>query len=260
MTRRAFLAVALVLPLATTACSAIRTEKAAPATATPSASAAKSSAPPASTRPTPASVPALTPAQAQAALITYTDLGEPWAPTQGAATWRDGLLKATADAPDCQKLLDALYSERLFGAGAHVRAATGLDDTWDDAQLHHQVVAVRPADVDRTLAWLKTLPKKCGTFTAATATGAVQHAAVSDPRLPRIGDARQALRLTLAGESADGDETVLTLDVAAVRVGDDALIITNGGLGDVYPEVTQAVAELAAQRLADVRKQARVQV
>ncbi|OPG02811.1 hypothetical protein B1R27_30825, partial [Streptomyces sp. GKU 895] len=38
MTRRVLLAVALVLPLATTACSAIRTEKAAPATATPSAS------------------------------------------------------------------------------------------------------------------------------------------------------------------------------------------------------------------------------
>jgi len=258
MTRRVLLAVALVLPLATTACSAIRTEKAAPASATPSA--ARTSAPPASARPSPASVPALTPAQAQAALITYTDLGEPWAPTEGAATWRDGLLKATANAPDCQKLLDALYSERLFGAGAHVRAATGLDDTWNDSQLHHQIVAVRPADVDRTLAWLKTLPKKCGTFTAATATGAVQNAAVSDPRLPGIGDARQALRLTLTGENADGDETVLTLDVAAVRVGDDALILTNGGLGDVYPEVTQAVAELAAQRLADVRKQARVQV
>ncbi|PWI16816.1 hypothetical protein DI272_23590 [Streptomyces sp. Act143] len=141
-----------------------------------------------------------------------------------------------------------------------MRAATGLDDTWNDAQLHHQVVAVRPADVDRTLAWLKTLPKKCATFTAATATGAAQNATVSDARLPEIGDARQALRVTLTGETADGDETTLTLDVAAVRVGDDALLLTNGGLGDVYPEVTQAVAELAASRLTDVRKQARVQV
>ncbi|MFI9828182.1 hypothetical protein ACIHIX_10885 [Streptomyces sp. NPDC051913] len=257
MTRRALLAVALVLPLAATACSAIRTEKAAPATtsASPSGSPTRTTAPP-----TPASAPALTPSQAQAALITYTDLGEPWAPTAGAATWRDGLLKATTKKPDCQKLLDALYSERLFGTSAHVRAATGLDDTWDDAQLHHQVVAVRPTDADRTMAWLKTLPKKCGTFTAATGTGVVQNAAVVDGRLPGIGDARQALRTTLTSQNADGEETTLTLDVAAVRIGDDALLLTNGGLGDVYAEITQAVAELAAKRLTDVRKQARVQV
>lgn len=47
---------------------------------------------------------------------------------------------------------------------------------------------------------------------------------------------------------------------AAVRVSDDVLVLTNGGLGDVYTEVTQGLAELGAKRLADVRKQARVQV
>ena len=34
---------------------------------------------------------------AQAALVTDADLGEPWTPTQGVATWHDGVLKAKAD-------------------------------------------------------------------------------------------------------------------------------------------------------------------
>jgi hypothetical protein len=250
--------------LTTTACSAIATDKALPAakspaaTATPaSPSAADTSAPPS---PKPTTAPALTPAQAQSALVTDTDLGEPWTPTAGAATWRDGLLKATANSKDCQRLLDTLYAEELFGADARVRARTGLDDTWNEAQLHHQVVADRPEDVDKTLAWLKTLPKKCGKFTAATATGAVQNAEVTEQDLPEVGDARQGLRLTLSGETPDGEQSTLTLDLAAVRVGGDALVLTNGGLGDVYTEITQVVAELGAQRLTEVRKQGRVQV
>ncbi|MFJ3667830.1 hypothetical protein ACIPSE_15395 [Streptomyces sp. NPDC090106] len=264
MIRRPLCALPLAALLATTACSAITTEKAAPAASSPSGAAhrpspKKSAAPPAS--PSPAAAPALTAAQAQAALITDADLGEPWAATQGAATWRDGLLKATASAPDCQKLLDALYAEDLFGTGARVRARTGLDDTWNDAQLHHQVVAVRPSDADRTLAWLKQLPGKCARFTASTTTGAVQRGAVAEETLPdSAGDARQALRLTLTGEGTDGEATTLTLDVAVVRAGDDAVVVTNGGLGDVYAEITQAVADLAAKRLTEVRKQGRVQV
>ncbi|MDN3023569.1 hypothetical protein [Streptomyces sp. S.PB5] len=262
MSRPLLAALPLAALLATTACSAIATDKALPAKqpkaspTTASPTAAPSTAPP-----SPTTAPALSPSQAQAALVTDTDLGEPWAPTEGAATWRDGLLKATTDAPDCQRLLDALYAEELFGADARVTAATGLDDTWNDAQLHHQVVADRPADVDKTLAWLRTLPKKCGKFTAATTTGAVQNAEVTEADLPgNLGDARQALRLTMNGESPDGEPTTLTFDVAAVRVGDDVLVLTNGGLGDVYAEVTRAVAELGTKRLADVHKQARVQV
>lgn len=256
---RPLLALPLAALLATTACSAIATDKPLPAKKPPASPAATSAAP-RTPPPSPTAVPALTPAQAQAALITDTDLGEPWAPTQGAATWRDGLLKATANARDCQRLLDSLYSEELFGSDALVRARTGLDDTWNETQLHHQVVADRPADVDKTLAWLRTLPKKCGKFTAATATGAVQKAEVGEVELPEVGDARQGLRLTLSGESPDGEETTLTLDLAVVRIGGDASVLTNGGLGDVYAEITQAVAELGAQRLTDVRKQARVEV
>ncbi|MCX5332732.1 MULTISPECIES: hypothetical protein [unclassified Streptomyces] len=253
---RPLLALPLAALLATTACSAIATDKALPA----KKPASPTTAAPTTAPPSPTTAPALTPAQAQAALITDTDLGEPWTMTEGAATWRDGLLKATANAPDCQRLLDTLYTEKFFGADAQVRARTGLDDTWNDAQLHHQVVADRPADVDKSLAWLKTLPKKCGRFTAATATGAVQNAEVTEVQLEKTGDARQGLRLTLNGESADGEETTLTLDLAAVRVGDDTIVLTNGGLGDVYAEITRAVAELGVKRLTDVRKQARAEV
>jgi hypothetical protein len=136
-----------------------------------------------------------------------------------------------------------------------VTASTGLDDTWNDAQLHHQVVADRSADVDKTLASLKSLPKKCGKFTAATTTGAVQNAEVTEAELPKIGDVRQTLGLTLNSGSPDGEPTTFTLDVAVVRVSDDVLVFTNGGLGDAYTQVTQGVAELGAKRLADVRKQ-----
>ena len=54
------------------------------------------SAKPAPTATAPPSSRPLTEAQAHAALVTEGDLGAPWAPTQGAATWRDGVLKATA--------------------------------------------------------------------------------------------------------------------------------------------------------------------
>ncbi|WP_210585296.1 hypothetical protein [Streptomyces sp. GESEQ-35] len=209
--------------------------------------------------PSAAAAPALTEAQARAALVTETDLGEPWIPTEGAATWRDGLLKARANRPECQRLLDTVYSEELFGTTTRSRAVTALDDAWDEAQLRYQVVTQRPADVDSTLAWLRTLPKKCASFTATTAQGAVRAGQVSGFELPEIGDAREALRLTLTGESADGEFT-LTLDVAAVRVGDDALALTNGGVGDVSADVTQGIAQLGAERLAEIRRQGREQV
>ncbi|MET7450573.1 hypothetical protein ABZT03_01510 [Streptomyces sp. NPDC005574] len=206
------------------------------------------------------SAAALTTAQAEAALVTAADLGEPWEPTQGAATWRDTLLKAKADPPDCGRLLDAVYTEEVFGPETAVHAVAGLDDAMDQAQLRYQVLAHDPADVDRTLAWLRSLPGRCGQFTAASAGGAVQGARVADAALPAVGDAREGLRITLAGESADGEPTTLTVDLAAVRVGDDVIVLTNGGLGNVSADVTAAVVQLGAQRLTDVRRQARLEV
>jgi hypothetical protein len=200
----------------------------------------------------------LTDEQAEAALITQTDLGAPWIATRGAATWRDGLLKATTAPPECQRMLDALYSDELLGAPA--RAAVGLDDTDTDAQLRFQIGARRPADVDAVLSWLGTLPRQCARFTATTDRGIVEDVQIVDAPLPAVGDARQGLRVTLASTAQDGQETVLTLDVAAVRLGQDAFALTNGGLGDVPNDATQAAVQIGALRLAAARQQGRAQV
>ncbi|MER6344951.1 hypothetical protein ACWC10_30495 [Streptomyces sp. NPDC001595] len=256
-TRLAVSALAVGTLLTGAACSAIVQER----PPKPSASrAASSPAGAASSSPSPAAPPALTDAQAQAALITEADLGDPWAPSQGAATWRDGFLKARAAqgaAPDCQRLLDALYSDELLAAPA--RAVIGLDDLADGAQLRYQVTEQRPAAVDRSLEWMRTLPKRCAAFSATTAGGTRQQVEVADAPLPEVGDARQGLRVTVLAEHGE-EEYALTLDVVAVRVGEDAFTLTNGGLGDVWPEVTAAATELGAQRLTEVRRQGRVQV
>ncbi|MEU0073910.1 hypothetical protein ABZ027_30830 [Streptomyces sp. NPDC006332] len=245
-------ALALGALLGTASCDALTT----PPTAEKPDYAATTAAPTAS----PGGTPALTQAQAQAALVTAADLGEQWAPTQGVATWHDGLLKATVQRPDCRRLLDTLYAEDLFGANTRARAVTGLDDVWNGSQLRYQVVTQSPADVDRTVAWLKTLPAKCAEFTVTTAHGAVQNVQVTDAGLPGVGNARQGLRITLSGATLNDEPVLLTLDVAVVRVGDDAIGLTHGGLGDVSPDVTQAAVQLGAQRLAEVRKTGRAQI
>ncbi|MFJ8081765.1 hypothetical protein ACIQ6Y_14245 [Streptomyces sp. NPDC096205] len=242
--------------LVTSACSALVMGESADPSGSAS-SAGTRSAKPSKQPPSPTAPAALTDAQARAALVSWADLGEPWAPTQGAATWRDAFLKATAAQPDCARLLEALYTDELLGAPG--RAAVGLDDDWDEAQLRHQV-AVRPrAEVDRALEWLATLPDTCSGFTAKAARDRALQVTVSDLPLPEAGDARQGLLVTVTDE--EGDEPVtLTLLAAAVRVGDDAFTVTGGGLGDVPPEAVDAVVDLGARRLAEVRRQARVQV
>ncbi|WP_031483138.1 hypothetical protein [Streptomyces bicolor] len=217
-------------------------------------SAATTSAPP-----TPAAAPTLTEAQARAALIGEADLGEPWVPTEGFATWRESMLKASSESADCGRLLDALYAEELFGPDARTRASVGLDDTWGGAQLRYQVVAHRPDDLDRTLAWLGSLPGKCGEFTA-TAAGGQMAVEVSEAEMPEVGDARVGLRIVLTAVSEYDDAPTLTLHVAAVRVGDDAITLTNGGLGDVPSDATWTAVELGARRLTEVRKRGRVDI
>ncbi|MFC0495785.1 hypothetical protein ACFFKE_12920 [Streptomyces mutabilis] len=121
----------------------------------------------------PATVPpVLTRGQARAALITAADLEGAWEPTRGAATWRDAVLKSTAERPDCARLLDVLYTEDLFGAATAPRAATALDEVTGGAQLHYRITSHRAADIDGTLAWLGTLADTCGHFTARAARGA----------------------------------------------------------------------------------------
>ncbi|TXS35291.1 hypothetical protein EAO75_45035 [Streptomyces sp. uw30] len=177
-------------------------------------------------------------------------------PTEGFATWRDSMLKASAESAECARLLDALYTEDLFGPDARTRATVGLDDAWDEAQLRYQIVAHRPEDVDATLAWLGSLPDECGQFTAAAGGGELD-VEVTEAEMPEVGDARQGLRVVLRGISEYDDGPQLTLHVAAVRVGDDAITVTNGGLAEVPADATWAAVELGAHRLAEVRKQGR---
>ncbi|MFE6408717.1 hypothetical protein ACFVOR_17475 [Streptomyces sp. NPDC057837] len=198
--------------------------------------------------------------KARAALITETDLGEPWVPTRGARTWRDGLLKATTEDPECRRLLDALYTEELFGTPEGPGATAAFDSAGTDAQLHYRVAAHPPADVDRTLDWLRSLPGRCGEFTASATRGGVQGVEVGDLPLPPVGDARQALRVTLAGETEEGELTYLTMDIAGVRVGEEAIVVTHGGLDEVDADVTQEAVRLGAQRLAELGKQGRAQI
>ncbi|CAM5489121.1 hypothetical protein [Streptomyces aurantiogriseus] len=208
----------------------------------------------------PTASPVLTDAQAHAALISDTDLGAPWSPTRGAATWRDGMLKATTPTADCQKLLDGLYSDELLGAPA--RAVVALDDLDTEAQLRYQLTDRRPADADRALAWLRTLPERCARFSANAPNDTVLDVTVAELPLPEVGDVRQGLRVTLTDWSTDGDGDPLSLalDVAAVRAGQDTFALVNGGLNDVPNEATQAAVQLGVQRLTEVRKQGRVQV
>ncbi len=152
-------------------------------------------------------------------------------PTRGAATWRDGRLKGTTGDRDCRRLLDVLYTEDLFGPGAVPRAETGLDDGAEDTQLHYRITAHRAADVDRALAWLRTLPDRCARFPARLAGGRAQDVRVTGLALPEAGDARAGLRVTLSDAAAGDEADVLTVILAAVRVGDDAISLTYGGFG-----------------------------
>ncbi|MFC5669116.1 hypothetical protein [Streptomyces incanus] len=246
--------------LTTAACSALGSDTAGPAvpaSATASPSAVTSAAEQSSSA---APEPGLSGEQLRAALITETDLGQPWVPTRGAATWRDGLLKSSTKNADCRRLLDVLYTEKLFGVPAGPGAVVALDDAYSGAQLRYQVAAYPPADVDRTLKWLGGLPKKCGKFTATAKKDGVQKVEVDALTLPEAGDARQALRVTMTGETSDHQLTRLTLDVAVVRVGEEAITLTNGGFGDVASELTQVIAEFGVNRLTEIQKQGRVRV
>ncbi|WP_405880887.1 hypothetical protein OG762_21275 [Streptomyces sp. NBC_01136] len=209
-----------------------------------------------------AATPSLTDAQASAALITPSELGDRWSATQGAATWRDGLLKGRTDVPDCQRLLDGLYAEDLLGEPKGPRAVVGLDESDNGAQLRYQVAAyAAPADVDTKLAWLRTLPTKCAQFTSTDVRGGRQSVTVVPARLPGVGDAREGLRVTMSSESDGGggdggngsdSASTLTLDFAAVRVGDRAVSLTNGGLGGAAEDSTQQAVQRGTQRLQDV--------
>ncbi|MFC8429087.1 hypothetical protein [Streptomyces sp. NPDC057253] len=199
---------------------------------------------------------ALTAAGARAALVTEADLEGDWDQVKDASTWHDSLLvgkvdvadflTAKADAADCQKLLDALYSDDLLGKPSGASALTGFEE--GDSRLLYQVAAYDRAALDDSLNWLENLPVECDQFTATDSSGGKRTVQVTESSLPKEGDARQGLRVTVQGTSG-GAPTTLTLDVAAVRVGTDAITITNGGLDGADSDSTKTAVELGTARL-----------
>ncbi|MER7837347.1 hypothetical protein ABTY98_15925 [Streptomyces sp. NPDC096040] len=247
---------AVVGLLAVSACAAGRPPGASAPEASPAAAAERAA--PASPAASPGT-PALTPEQAQSALIGEADLGVPWTASSGTATWHDGLLKAVTGQPDCQRLLEALYTDELLQP-AGPQAVTTLDDGDDNAQLRYQVYASRAADVNRTLAWLRALPGTCGQFSAQTTAAGTETVQVADSGLTDLGDARQGLRVALTAKSSpDDDPTTLTVDIVVVRVGDDAIVLTAGALGTLPPDATRQALDIGVQRLAHVREQGHAQ-
>ncbi|MFE0476501.1 hypothetical protein ACFW2V_33420 [Streptomyces sp. NPDC058947] len=197
---------------------------------------------------------------ARTALITEADIEDDWNQVKDteAENWHDSLLIGTvdvsdfltakADAADCQRLLDSLYDDDLLGRPSGSSALRGFEQ--GDSRLLYQVASYDRTDPQDSLNWMATLPEKCDQFTV-TDKGEQRTVQVVDDSLPAVGDAREGLRVTVKGETG-GTDVTLTLDVAAVRVGDDAITVTGGGLdGGEHDSVEQA-AKLGTQRLKDV--------
>ncbi|WP_201452595.1 hypothetical protein [Streptomyces sp. HM190] len=230
-----------------TACVADRTP---PPRGFPEAAVDEATLPPSpSARP---AAPALTDARARSALLRRGDLSGAWSGTRGAATWRDGLLKGRTDPAECQELLDAFYAEDLLGTPRGGRAVTGFDDDAYGSQLRYQVGAYDKAQVDERLDHFGRLAGECREFTV-TGFGEREYAAEITPvdLPPGIGDARQGLRLVVRGD-VGGEEGALTLDLAAVRVGDTAVLLTHGGLYGIDGDATREAARAGAERLQQV--------
>ncbi|WP_264925782.1 hypothetical protein [Streptomyces sp. A012304] len=208
--------------------------------------------------PTPSPDPRLTAVGARTALITEGDLEDDWNQVSNAATWRNRLLigqvdtaaflTARTNAADCQRLLDALYDETLLGEPSGPSALTGF--TEGDSRLLYQVATYERAQLDKSLKWLEALPETCDEFTA-TGAGGTRTVQVVEASLPDEGDARQAVTVTVRGD-AYGSPITLTLDVAAVRVGTNALTVTNGGTGGADHDSTEDAVRQGSQRLEDV--------
>jgi hypothetical protein len=204
--------------------------------------------------------PRLTQAGAQAALITEGDIEGDWNQVKDAASWGDTLLigkvdvaaflTAKANAADCQRLLDALYDDDLLGKPSGASALRGFQQ--GESRLLYQVAAYNPVRLSASLAWLKTLPTKCDQFTATDTKGGRRTVQVTTSSVPEQGDARQGLNVTVQG-TTNGEPATLTLDVAAVRVGSDAITVTAGGLDGGEHDSLELAVRKGAQRLKDVQ-------
>ncbi|CAL9670014.1 hypothetical protein SUDANB105_07450 [Streptomyces sp. enrichment culture] len=254
-------AVAAGALLATGACSD-RDDKAnqsSDASASPTAGQSRAAAPAARRSPSPSPSATLTESGAKTALITEADIEEDWTQVDNAEKWRDGLLIGTvdvhefvtgkADAADCQRLLDGLYGEDLLGKPSGAFAVTGFEE--GDSRLLYQVGTYDQSDLDDSMEWLASLPDECDQFTVTGSEGDERTVEVIETSLPDEGDARQGLEVTVKG-TADGEPTTLTMDVAVVRVGTDAITVAGGGLDGGAQDSVNAAVEQGTGRLEDV--------
>jgi hypothetical protein len=201
----------------------------------------------------------LTRAGARSALITEADLEDGWTQVKDAAGWGDKLvvgkvdvadfLTAKTNAADCQKLLDALYDDTLLGKPSGASALTGFEQ--NESRLLYQVAAYDRAKLGTSLNWLKTLPVKCDQFTATDSKGGHRTVQVIEDPVPSVGDARQGLQVTVTGTSGN-EPTTLTLQLAVVRVGTDAITVTSGGLDGTEADTTKAAVQHGTADLKDV--------
>nr|WP_095534682.1 hypothetical protein [Streptomyces prasinopilosus] len=201
----------------------------------------------------------LTEAGARSALITEADIEDYWDQAEDPQKWRDSLLvgevdvaaflSGKSDAADCRRLVDSLYDETLLGRPSGASALTGFEE--GDSRLLYQVAAYRKDDLDEAMKRLKSLPDTCDQFTLTGGDGGERTVQVVEASLPEEGDARQGLTVTVKGTSG-GDPVTLTLDVAAVRIGTDAITVTNGGLGGADHSATEAAVGQGAPRLEEV--------
>ncbi|MEZ7002162.1 hypothetical protein [Streptomyces sp. AD55] len=223
---------------------------------TASAAAREAAEPVTGTSPSPAP---LTEAGAKAALITEGDIEDQWNQVPDADKWRDTMLVGKVDvadfltaksqAADCQRLLDGLYSEDLLGKPSGPSAVTGFEQ--GESRLLEQVAAYDRGKLDDALKWLGSLPGACDQFTATGSSGGERTVQVTESSVPDVGDARQGVHVAVRGTSA-GTPTTLTLDVAVVRVGTDAVVVTGGGLDGGETDSVRQAAGQGTERLQTV--------
>ncbi|MEU8650697.1 hypothetical protein [Streptomyces sp. NPDC048737] len=209
---------------------------------------------------TPSPTATLSETGARNALITAADIEDDWVQVKNPQDWRDKLLigqvdaaqfvTGKTDAADCQRLVDALYDETLLGTPSGASALNGFQE--GDSRLLYQVAAYQKATLDKSMDWLGKLPETCDQFTLTGGDSGDRTVQVVETSLPKEGDARQGLTVTVKGTS-NGDPVTLTLDVAVVRVGDDAITVTNGGLDGADEDTTKAAVEQGTKRLEEVQ-------
>ncbi|WP_328346109.1 hypothetical protein [Streptomyces violaceus] len=202
----------------------------------------------------------LTTEAARTALITEADIEDDWSQVKDteAENWHDSLfigtvdvsdfLTAKADAADCQRLLDSLFDDDLLGRPSGSSALRGFEE--GNSRLLYQVASYDRTAPQGPMNWMATLPEKCDQFTA-TDGGEQRTVQVVDTSLPKVGDAREGLRVTVQGTTG-GTQATLTVDVAAVRVGNDAITVTAGGLDGGETDSVEQAVKLGTQRLKDV--------